>query len=396
MTCLLVTNDFPPIISGISTQLYEAWRRLPHDRIAVLAPNTGGDKAFDAALPFPVFREHIPLGPGRAHKLHKMILDAWLTARLQRRYRFSTIHCGQLVSTGLAGLLCSKLYGVPFAVYVYGSETVRMGRLAPLRWLMHKVCNAATHIIANSECTRQEFIRFGVAPQKLITITPGVDTGRFRPQPPTDDLVRRFKPQGTRILLTVGRLDERKGHDTVIRAMPQISGRFHHNVRYIIVGTGREEARLRRLTAQLDLNGRVIFAGRVPDEQLPLYYNLCDVFVLPNRVTAASDLKGDYEGFGIVFLEAAACAKPVVAGRSGGAAEAVQDGDSGLLIDPLSPDELAHAVNRILADPDLATRLGTRGRQRTVDHFDWQLVAKRLEPLLGPPDARPAESQHEN
>jgi len=383
MTCLLITNDFPPIPSGISTQLHQFCRRLPPDRIAVLAPRAEGAEAFDATQPFEVFRGRVPTGGSTFAKALKMLANVRLTLRLQRRHRFTKLHCGQIISPGLACLVCKRLYGTPFTLYVYGSETVRLSPWAPFRWLMRRVLREADAIVANSDFTIAEFVEFGAPREKCVKVTPGVDTDVFRPQAVRPDLLARFRPSGEKILLTVARLDERKGHATMIRALPQVLERVP-DVRYVIVGTGREEERLRRLVAELRMEDRVTFAGRVPDADLPHYYNLCDVFVLPNRVTTDSgpQLRGDYEGFGIVFLEANACGKPVIGGRSGGATEAVEDGRSGLLVEPDNADELADAAGRLLTDADLARRLGEYGRGRAVEQFDWRLLAKRIEPLL--------------
>ena len=151
----------------------------------------------------------------------------------------------------------------------------------------------------------------------------------------------------------------------------------------MIVGKGREEQRLKNLADNLKLHDLVVFTGFVSDESLPDYYNLCDVFVLSNRETESHDqLKGDYEGFGVVFLEASACGKPVIAGKSGGSCEAVVDGVTGLMVDPRSEDDIAHAIERILEDKSFAGRLGMAGRNRAEKEFDWQHIAKTMEDIL--------------
>jgi len=188
--------------------------------------------------------------------------------------------------------------------------------------------------------------------------------------------------QGKQVIMTVGRLDERKGHDMVIRAVRLLVERFPQLV-YMIVGKGREEQRLKGLAEDLSIGERIIFTGFVTDEALPDYYRLCDVFVLPNRETEDNkQMRGDYEGFGVVFLEASACGKPVIAGKSGGSGEAVVDGVTGLLVDPKSESEIANAIERILSDNEFAGRLGMDGRRRAEKEFDWKYAAEAMERIL--------------
>jgi len=165
---------------------------------------------------------------------------------------------------------------------------------------------------------------------------------------------------GARLILTVGRLVERKGHDVVIRALPGIR-RAVGPVRYLIAGAGPEEARLRTLAREVGCADDVVFAGHVDDRDLPLFYAACDVFVMPSR---ALEQRDGIEGFGIVFLEAGACGKPVVGGRSGGIADAVLDGITGVLVDPRSVDEVTGALTRLLQDRGEAARMGGEGRRR--------------------------------
>ena len=276
-----------------------------------------------------------------------------------------------------------SLIGVKYRVYVYGSETLRFGNSQLITWLMKKIIEEAEELVPNSEFTLHEYGQWGVPREKMVKIVPGVDSVVFHPQGKSSYLVEKHNLQDKQVIMTVGRLDERKGHDMVIRAMAQVIKRFP-NSKYMIVGKGREEQRLKSLTANLKLHDHVIFTGYVTDDSLPNYYNLCDVFVLPNRETELHDqLKEDYEGFGVVFLEASAyCGKPVIAGNSSVSCEAVVDGITGLIVNPRSEDEIAHAIERILADKIFANRLGIAGRLRAEKEFDWQHIAKTMESIL--------------
>lgn len=379
---LLITNDFPPIVSGISTVFYQIWKRLPSDRTMILAPKAPGCDEFDKKEPFHIIRKRIPTGESGKTKLVKMIFNIFYALCYAKKYNIGKLHCGQILSVGLAGLICKKLFGVKYNVYVYGSETLRFGNSRMMSWLMKKVIKEAEELVPNSEFTLLEYERWGVPREKMVTIVPGVDTVFFHPEGKSRYLVEKHHLQNKQIIMTVGRLDERKGHDMVIRAMTQLTKRFP-DVVYMIVGKGREEQRLKSLADNLKLQELVIFTGFVADKSLPDYYNLCDVFVLPNRETESNDqLKGDYEGFGVVFLEASACGKPAIAGKSGGSSEAVVDGITGLMVDPRSDDDIAHAIERILEDKRFAGRLGMAGRNRAEKEFDWQHITQIMKNIL--------------
>jgi phosphatidylinositol alpha-1,6-mannosyltransferase len=308
-TSLLIPGDFPPVVSGIATYFYQIWRLLPTANNYILCPQDEGFKQFDRESRLNTIRRKIPAGDATRDKLGKGLLYAFWTFILHRKYHFHKIHCGQVLSSGFAGWLIYKIFGVPYVVYVYGSETFRFGRNRLFIKLIKTFLMNAELIVPNSHFTRDEFLALGIPPQKFRIITPGVDTNIFRPMEKEAALVQKYNLSGQTILLTVARLDERKGHDVVIRAIGNLS-RQYPKVVYLIVGRGREEARLRQLATDQKVADRVIFCGYVTDADLPKYYNLSDIFVLLNRQTSDDPrLRGDYEGFGIVFLEASACGK---------------------------------------------------------------------------------------
>lgn len=379
---LLITNDFPPIVSGISTVFYHFWKYLPPDKIMILAPKVPGCSEFDEKETFHIIRKKISTGESGKAKLFKMFLIVLYALYYLKKYDIKKLHCGQIISVGLAGLICKKLLGVKYNVWVYGSETVRFGNSRITSWLMKKVIKESEELVTNSEFTSQEYKRWGISREKMVKIIPGVDSTAFQPQEKQQSLVEKYNIQGKQVIMTVGRLDERKGHDMVIRAMARLVKQLP-TVVYMIVGKGREEQRLRNLADYLKLSDRIIFTGFVKEEFLPNYYNLCDVFVLPNRETEQhNQFRGDYEGFGVVFLEAGACGKPAIAGNSGGSVEAVVNGVTGLIVNPRSEPDIADAIERILTDKGLANRLGMAGRQRAEKEFDWQYITKAMERIL--------------
>lgn len=383
---ILWANDFPPVVSGIATYFYNLWRVLPEDCTVIVAPKTVGYRAFDARHRMRVRRIWLPLGRSGSAKLAKTFLTIFYALGIAASGMPVKFHCGQVLSSGIAGWLCKKLFGIPYVVYVYGSETVRLGRGKVMARTMHRVLRESQWVVPNSDFTAREFQAFGVSREKLRKISPGVDPDFLRPGPKDPSLLERLELGGKYVLLTVARLDVRKGHDMVMRALRKVTEQRkadggREEVVYLIVGRGQEEKRLRRLASELGLEDKVIFAGYVLDAELPRYYNVCDVFVMPNRITQETSLAGDLEGFGISFLEAGACGKPVVAGRSGGVEEAVRDGVTGLLVDPNSEEEIAEAILRLLEDRAWAQELGKQGRRR-AETLSWQKLAEQVAEIL--------------
>jgi phosphatidylinositol alpha-1,6-mannosyltransferase len=231
-------------------------------------------------------------------------------------------------------------------------------------------------VIANSEFTRDELVRMGVQPAKISLVYPGVDLSRFRPGLPYDDLKASIGLEaGQKLIVTVGRLSRRKGFDQVIRSLPLLVERGL-DVAYVVIGIGQDADYLRSLASEVGVSSRVHLLGHVTPEDLPRWYNAADVVALPNR-----EIDGDTEGFGMVFLEAAACAKPTVAGLAGGTGAAVIDGVTGLRADGASMQAVAGALDRLLRDPSLARTMGESGHRRAMGDFSWDTVAEKTRQL---------------
>jgi len=304
------------------------------------------------------------------------------------RLRPSAILASRVLPEGLLGLLIGRSLGVPTVVFAHGEEITTWGKAGPRcrrkitgnlkKALMWWSYGRAARVIANSTFTAALLRARGIDDGKIEVVNPGTDPDRFRPTGRDGCLVSRLGIAGKRAILTVGRLTERKGQDMTIRALPAILSEIP-NVVYLIAGTGPYEASLRRLTETLGLNGHVLFLGEIRDEMLPQVYNLADVFVMPNRRLPDSD---DVEGFGIVFLEAAACRLPVVAGRTGGVPDAVLDGRTGILVDADSPAAIAEAVVRILRDAGLARAFGEAGRERVLGNMTWEHSARGVRSVI--------------
>jgi phosphatidylinositol alpha-1,6-mannosyltransferase len=222
--------------------------------------------------------------------------------------------------------------------------------------------------------------RIGVPPNRISVVHPGCDAETFIPKRAEPELLSRVLGARSqdRVILTIGSLVARKGHDMVIRALPMVL-RAIPDTTYLIVGDGPCRRDLEAQARELGVAERVVFAGQVCDAELPDYYALSDVFIMASREQVEDCT---VEGFGIVYLEANACGKPVIGGRSGGVPDAVQDGETGLLVDPRSPEKIARALISLLSDRTRAARMGRVGRARVVQEFSWSRMAEQVYHVL--------------
>ncbi len=356
---LLVTNDFPPMAGGEATWYWRLCAALPPEDVVVLAPRVPGDRAFDARQPYRVVRRRVPLSPHPLARLVQVALLSWHALRIARREQVRALHIGHLYLAP-AGLVAGRLLRIPYVLYLHGGEMAPYMRWRAVRGLVRALVRGAGWVITNSAYTRGAYGAMAIRHPRTTTVAVGVDSDRFRPGLDPRAVRARYGLDGAGVILTVGRLVDRKGHDVVLRALGTVRQAVGP-VRYLIAGSGPREPRLRALARDLGVADAVVFAGRVPDEELPSLYAACDVFVMPSRALPERD---GIEGFGIVFLEAGACGKPVVGGRSGGCADAVLHGVTGVLVDPEDPQAVAGALIRLLRDRDGAARMGQAGRRR--------------------------------
>jgi phosphatidylinositol alpha-1,6-mannosyltransferase len=287
-------------------------------------------------------------------------------------YDIQQIHCAKVLPEGLIALFMKQVKRIPYLLYAHGEE-IQMGLTSrKFRWLIPRVYNAASTIIANSRNTRSLLQNIGVSPTKIHVIHPGVNFRHFHNGQQSSQMVRaKYHLGDAPLLLTVGRLQRRKGHDMVIRAMPLIKAKCPRAI-YLIVGEGEELAYLQSLVDEIGVTDSVIFTGCVPDDELQGYYAACEVFIMPNR-----EIQGDIEGFGMVYLEASAAGKPVIGGRSGGTSEAILDGITGLRVDGTSVEEIAHAVIALLNDSDTSRTMGEGGRLWVAQNFTWESIVDK-------------------
>ena len=361
---LLVTNDFPPRVGGIQRTLEALAAELPPDRLSVLAPRWPGWEAFDARQAYHIVREPSRFSwptPAFAGRVDRAIGES----------SAEVVVFGDAMPLAAIGPSLARR-GTPYVVLGHGFD-YWLSLMPGAHAAMRAVTARASAVLV---CSRfiARVVRTAVKPDvPVAALTPGADPGRFRPDVDSDDIRQLYGIGERPLVVCVSRLVARKGQDVLIRAMPAIRRRVPHAA-LLLVGAGPYEGRLRRLAGDAPA-GAVTFTGEVSDDDLPRYYAVGDVFAMPCR----SRLGGlEVEGWGNVFLEAAATGRPVVAGDSGGAREALVPGETGLLVDGRSVDMVASAVSDLLADRERAILMGKLGRDRVEREHAWPQVAGRL------------------
>ena len=370
MKHLLVTNDFPPKIGGIQSLLWEWWRRLPPDSFAVLTSPHAGAAEFDAAQPFRVERVREPVllpHPPMVSRINAMAADI----------RADLVVLDPAVPLGLVG----PSLKLPYDVVLHGAEVTVPGRLPGTKQALAAVLRRSRHIVSAGQYAAREAERAAGRALPITVVPPGVDVERFHPLSELERLVARRHfglPDDAELVVSISRLVPRKGFDVVIRAVAALSV-TRPDLVLAIAGGGRDAQRLRRIASET--KSPVRFLGRVPHDDLPRLYGCADVYTMACR----SRWGGlEQEGFGIVFVEAAACGVPQVAGDSGGAAEAVVDGVTGRVVK--RPDDwrdVATAIEELLDDPALRVSMGLASRERAVTEFSYDVLSDRLGRSLG-------------
>jgi phosphatidylinositol alpha-1,6-mannosyltransferase len=365
---LVITNDFPPRPGGIQAFVHGLVSRLPVDDVVVYASAWEGSAAFDAAQTFPVVRYHgglmVPL-PRVARQAREIAIaegcdSVWFGA------------------SAPLGLLSPRLRraGVSRIVATTHGHEVGWAMLPGARQVLRRIGKSVDVVTYLGEYTHRRLAPAFGRGVRMEQLAPGVDSEIFRPD--VESVRARLRLTDRPVVVCVSRLVARKGQDTLIRALPTIRQRIPDTA-LLLVGGGSYQPSLERLARENGVEGDVVITGSVPWSELPAYYASGDVFAMPCR-TRHRGL--DVEGLGVVYLEAAATGLPVVAGNSGGAPDAVLDGETGLVVDGDSVTAVAQAVGDLLGDPARAQAMGTKGRAWVEEHWRWDRIAGRLRELL--------------
>ncbi len=369
---VLVTNDFPPKIGGIQSYLWELWSRLdPNSFVVLTASSHSGVEEFD--------REQVARGI-RIHRYPSKVLTPSMALahevdRLAVRYGADMAIIDPILPLGLLG----RMLKVRYILVAHGAEVAIPARLPVAANVMRYLLRRSEGVICAGKYPA-EIVSDLSQNVPLYQIPPGVDASRFRPLTTDKKHTVRSKfgiGDDEKVVLSVSRLVPRKGMDILIKAASQLSGSFPQ-LRVVIVGQGRDRGRLERIARSS--GAKVTFLGGAPDELLPDLYGMADVFAM---ICRDRWMGMEQEGFGIVFLEAAACGIPQVAGKSGGSYEAVANNVTGFVIDrPKDAGDVARTLRRLLTDAQLASDMRERSRIRVEELFDYPKLAAALATVL--------------
>ncbi|MGW1048006.1 glycosyltransferase family 4 protein [Streptomyces sp. NPDC001118] len=376
---LIVTNDFPPRPGGIQAFLHNMALRLDPGRLVVYASTwkrgregTEATAAFDAEQPFTVVRDRTTM----------LLPTPQATRRavgLLREHGCTSVWFGAAAPLGLMAPALRRAGAERLVATTHGHEA-GWAQLPAARQLLRRIGESTDTITYLGEYTRSRIATAltPAAAARMAQLPPGVDEKTFHPGSGGEEVRARLGLTDRPVVVCVSRLVPRKGQDTLIQALPRILAAEPDTV-LLIVGGGPYEQDLRRLARETGVEASVRFTGAVPWSELPAHYGAGDVFAMPCR-TRRGGL--DVEGLGIVYLEASATGLPVVAGDSGGAPDAVLDGETGWVVRGGDPAETAGRIVPLLADPELRRRMGERGRQWVEERWRWDLLAEKLKALL--------------
>ncbi|MCL5947607.1 MAG: glycosyltransferase family 4 protein [Actinobacteria bacterium] len=381
---ILLTNDFPPKVGGIQSYLWELWSRLDPDSYAVVTASSHADTSrFDD--------EQASRGI-RIHRLPSKVLYPSATLvrevdRFARHYGASTVVIDPILPLGLIGPKLSARY----ILVAHGAEAAIPAKLLPLAGIMRTCVRQSQGVVCAGSYPMEVIDKLmkASATQRctipLYNVPPGVDVNRFHPLTGGEKARAREDlgiDPNEQVVLTLSRLVPRKGMDVLIKAAGALRTSFP-GLRVLVGGEGRDRDRLARIARTSEAS--VTFLGKVPDDQVTTLYGAADVFAMLCRDRW---LGLEQEGFGIVFLEAAACGIPQIAGRSGGSHEAVLDGMTGIVVgDPRDVSRTARILRRLLMDTSKRDRMGKQARSRAVQSFDYSILAPMLANALKELDA---------
>lgn len=376
---LIVTNDFPPRPGGIQAFLHNMALRLDPEDIVVYASTwkrsregVAATARFDAEQPFRVVRD-------RTTMLLPTPRVTRRAAGLLREHGCSSVWFGAAAPLGLMAPALRAAGARRIVATSHGHEA-GWAQLPAARQLLRRIGEGTDTITYLGEYTRSRIASALTreAASRMVQLPPGVDEKTFHPESGGAAVRARLGLTDRPVVVCVSRLVPRKGQDTLIRALPAVLARVPDAV-LLIVGGGPYAADLRKLAEETGVAASVRFTGPVEWDELPAHYGAGDVFAMPCR-TRRGGL--DVEGLGIVYLEASATGLPVVAGDSGGAPDAVLEGETGFVVRGESAAETADRVTTLLLDPELRARMGARGRAWVEERWRWDLLAERLQELL--------------
>jgi len=374
---LVLTELFLPTKGGTAVWAAEVYKRLGGKEIHIVTADVPGAAEVDATHPNAIHRLNLKRVPWlRPESLAMYARFFFKSFTLALTHSFDAIHAFRALPEGLVAWTVARLTFRPVVIYAHGEELTTWGRGGKFK-AMRFALRHANRVVANSEHTRDTLLDMGVDPARITIIYPGVDVSVFRPGLDTTGLRESLgiRPD-EKLVFSVGRLSRRKGFDQMIRAVAHLHAEGIP-LRYVIAGIGEDADYLDGLIAEHNVQGIVHRIGAVSELDLPRWMNACDVFAMPNR-----DIDGDNEGFGMVFIEAAACGKPSLAGEAGGTGSAVLHEQTGLRVDGNSAYAIANSLGVLLEDIAMYQRLADHAYARVQERFTWKEVSQSTEKLI--------------
>ena len=377
---LVLTENFPPISGGSGRWFWELYSRLPKEQYLILADDVQGAAEFDQTHQLNILRMPLKSSEWGFKSLSGMKFYwrlIWQIRKIIKQQKITHIHCGRVIHEGVTAWLLKILTGTPYLCYVHGEDVETAATSGEHNLMVKQVCKHADRLICNSHNSANIVKRLNYAnDDKINVLHPGVDASLFVPLAEDLGFKQQMGWQGRKVIITVGRLQERKGQDMMVRAIALLKQQFPE-ILYAIIGRGECLESLKSLTAELNLNDHVQFLTEVTDPQMIQCYQQSDVFILPNRT-----IGNDIEGFGMVLVEAQACGKPVIAGDSGGTKETMLINESGFVIDCTDAQLISNTVAKLLADPEQIVQMGKIGRQHVESELDWLAHVQKASALF--------------
>lgn len=376
---LLLTQNFPPIEGGSGRWFWELYSRLPEKQVVICTDDVEDGYAFDETNDLHIIR--VPMSSKEwGLKSITGLRFYWSTVKqvlkITKQYGIEEIHCGRVIHEGVTAWFVKILTGIPFRCFVHGEDIETASTSREQSLLVNQVCKNAKLLICNSYNSERLLKQWGFSNGNNTSVLhPGVDVAKFKPALKDYQLRKKlgWRDDST-VMLTVGRLQKRKGQDFLIKSMPKLI-KTEPKLCYAIVGRGEELTALRDLIIRNNLQENVFIYEDLDDDALIMAYQQCDFFVLPNRT-----IESDIEGFGMVLVEAQACGKPVIAGDSGGTAETLIEGKTGFIIDCTSPDSIISVLPRVLEKCKKLSQ--TEILLHARNSFNWENHTKKFLSLL--------------
>jgi phosphatidylinositol alpha-1,6-mannosyltransferase len=364
---LLLFWNFPPEIGGTPTLYYNICKELKSDSFVVVAQKSLGWEQFDIKQNFKIYRIN-----KFSHIDHRIFSEVVFVLHVLIKERISRILFGH-INFNLTALIFKFIFRKNYYLYAHGEEISGSFGGKYYRFLKYKSIKHAKGVVAVSDFTANLIRKYN---SNVRVIYNAVDAREFRPIPKNTTSIAKYGLQGKKVLLTLSRMEERKGIDKVIKILPRVVN-ICPEVKYLVVGTGQEEENLKKMCVDFGIQKNVVFIGEIKQEQIVEHYNLCDIFIMPNREVKDKNT----EGFGIVFLEANACGKPVIGGNAGGVPSAIKDGYNGFLVDGNNEDDILEKTMLLLKDDQLRERMGQNGLE-WVKKFNYKKLVADLESFV--------------